>query len=238
MLRCLCAQWAAIGQARREAVKGVFLLRIGGASFGLPVTSQPFSRWCPSFFAESRPSPTLLTPARKATGGSCGPSRRWKFTCHDIWAQALFRAMGTHHASACGGGGLPWHTQLRPCLPPFPVFYPGAPRCRTVFLRYTCTVPKGPAGHSGPSASFPCSTGYLGDPCSLIPLSDDARLATTAGPLHTTPRNHGQSVAAVPPARPAGARLPRPRLGSSSEDQIRREGGQAEIPAADGRGQR
>jgi hypothetical protein len=29
-----------------------------------------------------------------------------------------------------------------------------------------------------------------------------------------------------------------PRLGSSSEDQVRREGGQAEIKASDGQGQR
>jgi len=83
-----------------------------------------------------------------------------------------------------------------------------------------------------------CSTGHVDYPCSHIPLSGDAQHTALAGPPHTTRRNHARCDGAVLPARHAGARLPRPRAGSSSEDQVRLEGGQAEIPAADGQGQR
>jgi len=73
--------------------------------------------------------------------------------------------------------------------------------------------------------------------CSHVPLSGDARPAAPAGPPHTIRRNHGRCDAAVPPARPARARFPMPRAGSSSEDQGRLAGGETGISAADGRGQ-
>ncbi len=71
-----------------------------------------------------------------------------------------------------------------------------------------------------------------------MPLSDDAWPAVPAGPLHTTRRNHGQCDAAGPPGRPAGARYPIPRAGSSSGDQLGLEGGQAETPTVDRQGQK
>src|SRR5260370_14447803 len=73
-----------------------------------------------------------------------------------------------------------------PCLPTFPAPYPGVIRCRSVFFCCSCTVPKGPEGHSGPSASFPGSIGYVGAACSHVPLSADARHAAPAGLLHRT----------------------------------------------------
>ena len=145
---------------------------------------------------------------------------------------------GNHLASARSVGVELSDTLDWPCLPPFPAPYPGVIRCRTVFHCYTCTVPKGPEGHSGPSASFPGSIGYVGAACSHVPLSADARHAAPAGLLHRTRRNHAQCDGAVPPAQPAGARQPIPRAGFSSEDQVRLEGGQAEIPAADRQGPR
>ncbi len=45
-------------------------------SFALPALSQVLPRCFPPCFAVSRPGPTLLTPARKRTGGSCGPSTK------------------------------------------------------------------------------------------------------------------------------------------------------------------
>src|SRR6266851_398063 len=78
-----------------------------------------------------------------------------------------------------------------------------------------------------------CNTGHVGDPCSHVPLSGDARHAAHAGPPHTTRRNYGQSVAVVPPARPAGAQSAMQRAGSSSEDQVRLESGEAETKASD-----
>ncbi|HEX6477757.1 MAG TPA: hypothetical protein VF043_02850 [Ktedonobacteraceae bacterium] len=64
------------------------------------------------------------------------------------------------------------------------------------------------------------------------------RHAAPAGLLHRTRRNHAQYDAAVPLARPAGARLPTRMAGSSSADRLELEGGQAEIPAADRQGLR
>ena len=69
------------------------------------------------------------------------------------------------------------------------------------------------------------------------PFCGDARHAVPAGPPHTTPRNHARCDGAVPPARHAGARLPIPRAGSSSEDQVECKGGQAETKASDRQGQ-
>ncbi len=80
-------------------------------------------------------------------------------------------------------------------------------------------------------------TGHVGDPYSHVPLSCDARHAAHAGSPHMTHRNHARCDGAVPPARHAGARLPMQRAGSSSEDQGRREGGEAETKASDGQGQ-
>ena len=77
----------------------------------------------------------------------------------------------------------------------------------------------------------------VADPCSHVPLSGNVRHAGHAGSPHTTRRNHMRCDAAVPPARHAGARSPIPRAGFSSEDQVRREGGQAETPARDRQGQ-
>src|SRR5260370_30351020 len=78
----------------------------------------------------------------------------------------------------------------------------------------------------------------LRDPYPHVPLTGDAQHAALAGPLHTTRPNPARCDGAVLPARLAGARLPIPRAGSSSEDQVRLEGGEAEPPAADGQGQR
>ena len=126
-----------------------------------------------------------------------------------------------------------------------PVCGPGASRVCSTLLWYTAGVPLEPGAHDGPAPSFVCPcrrcvwyTGHVADPCSHVPLSGDARPAVHAGPPQTTRRNHARCDGAVPPARHAGARLPMPRAGSSSEEQVRLEGGQAEIPAADGQGQR
>src|SRR5947207_1221540 len=81
-------------------------------------------------------------------------------------------------------------------------------------------------------------TGYMDAPCSHVPLSGDVQPGAPAGPPHTTRRIHGRWGGAIPPARHVGARLPMPRAGSSSEDQLRFEGGRAETKASDGRGQR
>jgi hypothetical protein len=87
-------------------------------------------------------------------------------------------------------------------------------------------------------ADAACSTGHVGDPWSHVPFSGDARHAAPAGLPQTTRRNHARCDGAVPPARHAGARLPMPKAGSSSEDQVRLEGGQAETEATDRQGQR
>jgi hypothetical protein len=87
-------------------------------------------------------------------------------------------------------------------------------------------------------AGAACSPGQVGVACSHMPLSDDERHATLAGPPHRTRRNHGQPVAVVPLAPHAGARFPVLMAGSSSEDQVRLESGQTEIKASDGQGQR
>ena len=110
-------------------------------------------------------------------------------------------------------------------------------------LWYTASVQLEPGAHDGPATSFACPcrhcvwyTGQVADPCSHIPLSGDAPHAVPAGQPHTTHRNHGRCDGAVPFARHAGAPLPTRRVGSSSADQVRLEGGQVEIPAADGQG--
>ena len=103
----------------------------------------------------------------------------------------------------------------------------------------------GPGAHDGPSVTFACPcrryvrhTGYVGEPCSHVPFSDDAQHAAPAGPPHMTHRNHARCDGAVPPARPAGARSLIPRAGSSSEDQVQRESGEAETQASDCQGSR
>ncbi len=192
----------------------------------LPILCQVLPRW-------SRPCHHL--PERPLLARVACPRRGW-FTWHRMRAQTLVRAMGNYLASAKSAGVEPSHTHYRSCLPPFSVLCPGATCCHTIFHCYTGTVPKGPAGHSGPSATFPCSIGYGSDPSSHVPLDGAARPAVDAGQPHTTPRNHGQSVAAAPPARPAGARLPTRKVGFSSEDQGQLEGDQAESSVADGQG--
>ncbi len=87
-------------------------------------------------------------------------------------------------------------------------------------------------------ADAACYPGHVGDPCSHVPLSGDARHAAHAGPPHTTRRNHARCDGAVPSARHAGAQSAMPRAGSSSEDQVRLESGEAETKASDGQGQR
>ena len=122
----------------------------------------------------------------------------------------------------------------------------GLPVCAPlpVVLWYTSGVPLATGAHNGPAPPLPahadaaCSTGHVGNPCSHLPLSSDARHAAHVGLPHTTRRNHARSDGAVPPARPAGARLPTPRAGSSSEVQLQLEGGQAETKASDGQRQR
>ena len=69
-------------------------------------------------------------------------------------------------------------------------------------------------------------------------LSGDGRHAALAGPPHRTRRIHARCGAAVPLARPAGAQFPKRRVGSSSEDQVQLEGGQAETQASNGQGSR
>jgi len=102
-----------------------------------------------------------------------------------------------------------------------------------------------PGAHDTPASSvaYPCRrcvrhTGHLRDLCSHLPLSGDVQHAALVGQLHTTRRNHTRCDGAVLLARHAAARFPIPRAGSSSEDQVQLEGGQAETPAADGQGQR
>jgi len=77
---------------------------------------------------------------------------------------------------------------------------------------------------------------HAGAACLHVPLSGDAQHAVPAGPPHTTRRNHARYDGVVPPARPAGAQLPMQKAGSSSEDQGRRVGGEAETKASDGQG--
>jgi hypothetical protein len=125
-----------------------------------------------------------------------------------------------------------------------PVRGPGASRVYCTLLWYTAAVPLEPGAHDKPAPSFVCpcrrcvrSAGHLGDPCSHVPLSGDARHAVHGGPPHRTRRNHARCDGAVPLTRPAGARLPMPRAGSSSEDQVRLEGGEVVTKASGGRGQ-
>ena len=124
----------------------------------------------------------------------------------------------------------------------FPTGSRPRPRCFPYVLHppvVHCWCATDLGSQDGPAASFAChadaacSTGQVGDPCSHVPLSDDAQHAAPAGPPHTTRHNHVRCDGAVPFARHAGAQLPRQKAGSSSEDQLRHEGGQAETPVAD-----
>jgi hypothetical protein len=125
-----------------------------------------------------------------------------------------------------------------------PVRGPGASHVCCSLLWYTVGVPLAPEHTTDPCRPLPayadaaCSTGHVGAPCSHVPLSGDAQHGAHAEPPQTTRCNHARCDGAVPPARPAGARLPKPRAGSTSEDQLRHEGGQAETKASDGQGQR
>ena len=120
---------------------------------------------------------------------------------------------------------------------------PDASRVCCILLWYTASVPQ--ARERMPDLLRPlpahadaaCSTGHAGDPCSHIPVGGVERPAAPAGPPHMTRRNHARCDEAAPPALPAGARLPTWRVGSSSEDQLGLEGGEAETKASDGQGQ-
>jgi hypothetical protein len=72
-------------------------------------------------------------------------------------AHVLLWALGNRLASVLSASVDPAQTHEWPCLPPFPVPYPGAIRCRTVLLCYARSVPMGPAAHSWPSPSCPCT---------------------------------------------------------------------------------
>lgn len=72
-----------------------------------------------------------------------------------------------------------------------PVRRPGASRVGSTLLWYTAGVPLEPGAHDNPAPSFVCpcrrcvrSAGHLGDPCSHVPLSGDARHAVHAVQLH------------------------------------------------------
>ena len=78
----------------------------------------------------------------------------------------------------------------------------------------------------------------MGDPCSHVPLCGDEQHLARDGPPHMIRRNHARCDGAVLPDRHAGARLPIPRAGSSSEDQGQLEGGQVETPVLDRQGQK
>jgi hypothetical protein len=139
------------------------------------------------------------------------------------------------HLAGCfsfpSGSRLQSAVQVLPvCTPPF---------CSTLLVchrnREHTTDPLRPLPAC---ADAGCSTGHVGDPCSHIPLSGDARYAAHAGPPHTTRRNPARCDGAVPPARHAGAHSAMLRAGSSSVDQVRLEDGQAETPVANGQGQR
>jgi hypothetical protein len=101
-----------------------------------------------------------------------------------------------------------------------PVCGPGASHVCCTLLWYTAGVPLAPGAHAGAAADAACHTGHVADPCSHVPPSDDAQHAALAGPPHRTRRNRGRYDGAVPPARPAEARLTMPRAGSSSADQL------------------
>ncbi len=175
-------------------------------SFALPALCQVLPRWFPPCFDTSHPGPAAPSLAGKHIADSCSLST--KMMVHLAWDAGPI--------PCCGRWEPPRFCQERrrrafghPRLALLAAFsrpYPGVIRCRTVFHCYTCTVPKGPEGHSGPSASFPGSIGYVGAACSHVPLSADAWHAAPAGLLHRTRRNHAQCDGAVPPAQPAGAR--------------------------------
>jgi len=120
--------------------------------------------------------------------------------------------------ASCDCSAFPWYT------------------CRVLMdLEYTTDPLRPVPTHADAACGI---TGYVGDPCSHVPLSGDEWPAVPAGPPHRTHCNHARCDGAVPPARPAGAPLPMPRAGSSSEDQGRLESGEAETEASDGQGQR
>ena len=74
-----------------------------------------------------------------------------------MWAEALFRAMGTHPASACRAEVSPAQIHNRSCLPPVPVFCPGATRIRSAHLCSALPVLTIPSAHEGTSLSCPCT---------------------------------------------------------------------------------
>ncbi len=124
-----------------------------------------------------------------------------------------------------------------PAVQVLPVCAP--PSCGTLLVCYGhrehTTDPLRPLSAHADAA---CSTDQVGDPCSHIPLSGDARHGVHDELPHRTRRNHARCVGAVLLVRHAGARLPIARAGSSSGGQLQRERGQAETPAADRQGQR
>src|SRR6266566_1350975 len=72
-------------------------------------------------------------------------------------AHLLLPAMGKHPASAWSAGAQPAPTHDQSGLQPFPALCPGALRCRTTRLYYTCSVSTRRGAHDRPSPSFPCT---------------------------------------------------------------------------------
>jgi hypothetical protein len=87
-------------------------------------------------------------------------------------------------------------------------------------------------------AGAACYPGHVGDPRSHVPLSGDARHEVHAGSPHMTRCNHARCDGVVLPARHVEAQYPILKAGSSSEDRLRCEGGEAEMQAADRQGRR
>jgi hypothetical protein len=135
-----------------------------------------------------------------------------------------------------------------PFLLPLPVWLPSAaqvlpvcapPCCGTLLVCHRIRQrTTGPLRPSPAHADVACYIGHAADPCSHVPLSGDARHGVHDGLPHRTRHNHARCDGVVPPARHAGARFPMPRAGSSSEDQVQLEGGEAETKASDRQGQR
>jgi hypothetical protein len=128
----------------------------------------------------------------------------------------------------------------------FPPGFRSQARC---FLWWACPLvillwcQDEPGAHEGPASSVDCaarrctrSPCYLGDPCSLAPLTSDERPAAHGGPPHRTRRNHGPPVAVIPLVQHAGPQFPILSAGSSSEYRVQPESGQAETKASDSQG--
>jgi hypothetical protein len=172
-----------------------------------------------------------------------GPPSRWLMRMGGSATWGAARLCTLHHA-VCGRRITFVHPLSASPSRLAPVRGPGASRVCSTLLWYTAGVPLEPGAHDNPAPSFVCpcrrcvrSAGHLGDPCSHVPLSGDARHAVHAVLPHMTRRNHARGDGAVPPARYARARFPMPRAGSSSEDQVQLEGSEAETEASDGQGQ-